>query len=239
MTAVHAADSIGPSRRLAICLARPALHSPETCHVAPLRNECVSIRPIDGVPYCSLVAPPTRRPVGGATGLQYAQAEKIPPTSSQATHIPHVEQSGNRFYLDGSMPVEKAPSIGAKTADAMARHGIKTVGDLLASDPDKLAASLNDRHIDAYTILTWQMQADLCCDVPHLRGHDAQFLTACGISHRAELATADPAALLKKIDSFVATPAGERILRGSERLDLAEVTYWIRWANRPEQSKAA
>ena len=137
------------------------------------------------------------------------------------------------------MPVEKAPSIGAKTAALLEDHGVRTVGNLLSTDPDKLAASLNDRHIDADTILTWQMQADLCCDVPHLRGHDAQFLTACGISHRAELATADPAALLKKIDSFVATPAGERILRGSERLDLAEVTDWIRWANRPEQSKAA
>lgn len=83
------------------------------------------------------------------------------------------------------------------------------------------------------------MQADLCCDVPNLRGHDAQFLTACGISHRDELASADASALLKKVDAFAVTPAGERILRGSERPVLAEVTDWIRWANRPEQSKAA
>ena len=189
--------------------------------------------------YRSLVAPPTRRPVGGATGLQYAEAEAIPAASNQGTRVPRSENQIDRFYLDASMPVEKAPSIGAKTADLLNRHGIQTVGDLLAADPDELAASLNDLHIDAYTILTWQMQADLCCDVPNLRGHDAQFLTACGISHRGELATADAASLLKKVDAFVATPAGERILRGSERPDLAEVTDWIAWAKRPSQSKAA
>ena len=153
--------------------------------------------------------------------------------------VPRIEEQADRFYLDVDMPVEKAPSIGAKTAALLEDHGVRTVGNLLSTDPDKLADSLDDRHIDAYTILTWQMQADLCCDVPNLRGHGAQFLTACGISHRGELASADPASLLKKVDSFVATPAGERILRGNERPDLAEVTDWIRWANRPEQSKAA
>ena len=166
-----------------------------------------------------------------------------PPTKSQGADAPRsekqVEEHAERFYLNVEMPVEKAPSIGAKTAALLEDHGVRTVGNLLSTDPDKLAASLGDRHIDSYTILTWQMQADLCCDVPNLRGHDAQFLTACGISHRGELATADAATLLKKVDSFVTTPAGERILRDGKRPDLAEVTDWIRWANRPEQSKAA
>jgi hypothetical protein len=165
------------------------------------------------------------------------------PTKNQGAHAPRSdkpsEERADRYYLDVDMPVEKAPSIGAKSAALLEDHGVHTVGNLLSTDPDKLAASLNDRHIDAYTILTWQMQADLCCDVPNLRGHDSQFLTACGITHRGELATAEPAALLKKVDAFAVTPAGERILRGSERPDLAEVTDWIHWANRPEQSKAA
>ena len=118
-------------------------------------------------------------------------------------------------------------------------HGVHTVGHLLSIDPDKLATLLGDRHLDSYTILTWQMQADLCCDVPNLRGHDAQILTACGITHRGELAASDAAALLKKVEAFVVTPPGERILRGSERPDLAEVNDWIQWANRPQQSQAA
>ncbi len=149
------------------------------------------------------------------------------------------EEHADRHYLSVDMPVEKAPSIGAKTADLLEQHGVFTVGDLLAIDPDKLAESLSDRHIDAYTILTWQMQADLCCDVPNLRGHDAQILSACGISHRGELASADADSLLKKVNAFVATPAGERILRGSDRPDLTEVSNWIRWTNRPDQQQAA
>ena len=160
-----------------------------------------------------------------------------PRSESQAEE--HLKDHEDRYYLSVEMPVEKAPSIGAKTADLLERHGVSTVGDLLAIDPDRLAESLQDRHIDSYTILTWQMQADLCCDVPNLRGHDAQFLTACGISHRGELATADPATLLKKVDAFVVTPAGERILRGGERPDLREVSDWIAWAGKPPSARAA
>ena len=163
-------------------------------------------------------------------------------TATLPTHsapVANSEEHEDRFYLNVDMPVEKAPSIGAKTAALLEDHGIRTVGNLLSTDPDRLADSLNDRHLDSYTILTWQMQADLCCDVPNLRGHDAQMLTACGVSHRGELASADAASLLKKVDAFVTTPAGERILRDGKRPDLAEVTNWIRWASRPEQSKAA
>ncbi len=149
------------------------------------------------------------------------------------------ETTPDRLYLDLSMPVEKAPSIGAKTAAVLEKQGIETVGDLLSVDPDRLADRIKDPHIDPYTILTWQMQADLCCTVPSLRGHDAQILTACGISHRDELASAHADALLQKVNSFVITPAGERILRGGERPDLKEVSHWIACANQPPQAKAA
>ena len=152
---------------------------------------------------------------------------------------PREQQPVDRYYLTVDHPVEEAPSIGVKTAALLEDHGVHTVGHLLSIDPDKLATLLGDRHIDSYTILTWQMQADLCCDVPNLRGHDAQILTACGITHRGELATSDAAALFKKVEAFVVTTPGERILRGSERPDLAEVNDWILWANRPQQSQAA
>lgn len=102
---------------------------------------------------------PTRRPVGGATGLRSAQAEATSATFNQGAHALHsekqMEERADRFYLNADMPVEKAPSIGAKTAALLEDHGVRTVGNLLSTDPDKLAALLNDRHIDAYTILTW------------------------------------------------------------------------------------
>lgn len=170
-------------------------------------------------------------------------ATKIVPESAAAT-VAMGSPTGSgtstaHCYLTADMPVVKAPSIGVKTAGLLERHGIRTVGDLLASDPDQLAKSLNDRHVDGYTILTWQMQADLCCSVVNLRGHDAQILTACGISHRDELAAAQADQLLKKVDAFVDTAEGERILRGSRRPDLQEVTHWIAWARSELQSRAA
>lgn len=132
-----------------------------------------------------------------------------------------------RFYLSATMPIEKAPSIGAKTAALLERHQVKTVADLLASSPDTLAAELKDRHLDAATLRTWQLQASLCCSVPLLRGHDAQILVACGVTSAAELAHSDPDSLLQKVNAFVATPAGDRILRGGAKPDRAEVTGWI------------
>ena len=193
-------------------------------------------RPVESKPISSAASPNGERqsPASGSAPRSAAASPKSP-----GTGVPRSEAHQDRFYLDVSMPVEKAPSIGAKTAALLGKHGIKTVGDLLRADPEKLAASLGDRHIDRSTILTWQMQADLCCSVPNLRGHDAQFLTACGIDHREDLAAAQPEPLLKKVDAFVSTPAGERILRGSERPDLNEVTDWIAWANRPTAAKAA
>jgi len=219
---------------------------------APARPRPTKSKPVakksNSTPTSSPLAPREEQPPAqkaSKTGSVSAPHQALVSRSETATlptnsaPVPRTDEHEDRYYLTIDMPVEKAPSIGAKTAALLEDHGVRTVGNLLSTDPDKLAESLDDRHIDAYTILTWQMQADLCCDVPNLRGHDAQFLTACGISHRGELATSDPAALLKKVDAFVATPAGDRILRGSERPDLAEVTDWIRWANRPEQSKAA
>lgn len=173
-----------------------------------------------------------------------------PPTSTDSTASKnpttepprverHAEKQADRFYLTLDMPIEKAPSIGTTTAAMLEEHGVSTVGDLLAFDPDRLADAIHDERFDSFTILTWQMQADLCCDVPNLRGHDAQILTACDISHREELASSNPQALWQKVQSFVSTPAGERILRGGPRPDLAEVTNWIQWANRADQVKAA
>lgn len=189
------------------------------------RNSHPVPQPAADIPNSKPIPVPQSVPVAATTG------------TINTTAITPAER--NRFYLERTMPVEKAPSIGAKTAAILERHGIRTVANLLEADPEELESTLNERHIDALTILTWQTQAELCCTVPNLRGHDAQFLTACGICHRAELAGAQPEPLLKKVEAFVATPAGERILRGGERPDLKEVSRWIDWAGQSSSSKAA
>lgn len=205
---------------------------------APARSTPAARKPATA----SVIAPPRPSPSQPSPEVR-PPATKIdlPPTTAPIEKRgPHaLGASGAHCHLSVDMPIVKSPSIGAKTAAILERQGIRTVGDLLASDPDHLAKTLNDRHIDGYTILTWQMQADLCCSVVNLRGHDAQILTACGISHREELAAAEADVLLKKVNAFVDTPEGERILRGGQRPGLQEVTHWIAWARSEPQAKAA
>ena len=137
------------------------------------------------------------------------------------------------------MDIEKAPSIGPKMAARLFVYRIETVGDLLGAEPETLSLNLNQRSVDAETIKDWQSQAALCCDVPNLRGHDAQILTACGIRDRKSLAAADQAKLLKQVETFVETTAGKRILRDGAKPDMEEVADWIAWANETPKSQAA
>ena len=81
----------------------------------------------------------------------------------------------------------------------------------------------------------WQRQTQLVCRIPNLRGHDAQILVACGVRAPDQLAEADPAELLSRVQRLVRTPEGKRILRNSPAPDLEEVTAWVRWAQKARQ----
>lgn len=142
-------------------------------------------------------------------------------------HTSSTPEVNIQYFLTRDMPVEKAPSIGSKTAKALARCGVLTVSDLLGVEPEQLAAELGDRRIRADDIQDWKWQAELCCTVPRLRGHDAQFLVACDIHSAAELAAANSEVLFRRVHQFVDTPAGQRILREGKRPDLKEVNEWI------------
>ena len=166
-----------------------------------------------------------------------AQPEPISLPVSPAKSSP--KKSNLRYYLDRSMPVEKAPSIGPTTAKKMAAIGINTVADLLQSDAAVLASRMNDARITTTTTADWQSQAVLCCDVPCLRGHDAQILVSCGIRSQQDLEKCEPRTLLQQVEPFAHSAAGQRILRGGEIPDLAEVTDWISWAREGTRSAAA
>ena len=132
-----------------------------------------------------------------------------------------------RFFLETTSDVEQAPSIGGKTADRLRSVGLRTVRQLLDASPEKTAARINQRWITAEVIRQWQQQATLVCRIPELRGHDAQILVGCGITDPDDLATRSPDQLKSAVDAFCATTAGERILRGSEPPDAAELREWI------------
>lgn len=149
-------------------------------------------------------------------------APPLPPKEVAPATVPPA-----KFYLDRTAPVEKAPSIGPKTASLLERIGVKTVGQLLDQPADAIAARLKQKHLDTATIRDWQQQSQLMCDIPKLRGHDAQLLVACEIGSRAELAASPVAELFRAVDTFAQSPAGQRILRDSAAPDLAEVQEWI------------
>ena len=135
-----------------------------------------------------------------------------------------------QFHLDLSSAVVEAPSIGAAMASQLEKIGIATVDDLLASEPDAIAAELGSARVTSAVVRSWQDQARLVCCVPNLRGHDAHILVACGLTSPEALSQADPSRLCAKAAAFAKSPQGQRVLRGSQAPDLAEVTNWIKWS---------
>ena len=143
------------------------------------------------------------------------------------------------FFLSQNDDVVDAPSIGTKTAKRLNVVDVKTVADLLAADADALSEMLEVSYITPQTVLDWQAQAQLQCDVARLRGHDAQFLVACGYRTVAQVAAAVPETLLIDVQSFLKTKEGERLLRVGNEPDLDEVKGWIERAKARAASEAA
>ena len=136
-----------------------------------------------------------------------------------------------KFYLEVNDPVVDAPSIGPKTATKLNEVGIYTVDNLLDADPASTASRLDDKKISADTVEQWQLQSQLVCRIPNLRGHDAQILVACGVEDPDTLASMDAATFLKQVKKFVATKDGQRVVRNNKKPDLAEVAAWIEWSD--------
>ena len=147
--------------------------------------------------------------------------------------------TGPSFFLSSSDDVVDAPSIGTKTAKRLHVAEVKTVADLLAADPEGLAETLDVSYITPQTILDWQAQAQLQCDVSRLRGHDAQFLVGCGYRTVRQVADANPETLLVDLQAFLKTKDGERLLRVGNEPDLDEVKGWIERAKDHAASEAA
>jgi predicted flap endonuclease-1-like 5' DNA nuclease len=144
-----------------------------------------------------------------------------------------------KFYLQRSSDVEAGPSIGPKMAERLHRIGVVTVDDLLNRSAASIADELKIGKVDKSTVRQWQQQAALVCQVPMLRGHDAQLLVAAGITEPSRLATCEASWLLKQIEPVASSREGKTILRGGKHPDLAEMREWISNAQRHRELVAA
>ena len=157
---------------------------------------------------------------------------RLSPTAEAADSFASVaktstESSGTTFYLHEQSPIVDAPSIGPKTAERLEKIGLIFVGDLLNTSAEKIATRLDDKRVPADVVRAWQQQSRLVCRIPGLRGHDAQVLVACGITEAEDVAKSTPDALFRRVEPFVRSKEGQRVLRSSHMPDLAEVTDWI------------
>ena len=135
--------------------------------------------------------------------------------------------SATKHYLTLADAIERAPSIGPKTADRMAPLGVTSVADFLSSSPDAIASGLNSRSITADTIALWQHQCQLMLDIPGLRGGHAELLAQAGYRDAETLASADEVSLCADVLALAATAAGQRILREGTPPDLERIKGWL------------
>lgn len=190
----------------------------------------------------------TRRSYGARSAVIKPSVDTERPSSrrrqanNEAARVATVklkQETTHRFYLEVNDPVVDAPSIGPKTAERLNEVDIYTVAHLLDANPEEVAARLDDRRTKAETVEQWQLQAQLVCRIPNLRGHDAQILVACGVEDPVTLSSMEATSFLKKVLAFVSTKDGQRVVRNGKKPDLAEVTAWIEWANSARQLRAA
>jgi nucleotidyltransferase/DNA polymerase involved in DNA repair len=154
------------------------------------------------------------------------------PRAKQEKHLP-------RFTLDGRAPVEKAPSIGPKTAKRLEAVGVRTIADLLAASPDEKQKQIAMRHISAQVIRDWQAQALLACTVPGLKSREAQALVACGVRDGADLVEMDALELCDAVARWGLSDDGQRA-RGNAPAPTEDVgATWLARAKRATESGAA
>ncbi|GAB5406223.1 MAG: hypothetical protein Aurels2KO_44540 [Aureliella sp.] len=175
----------------------------------------------------------------GVVGSRSSRSESRSSSGSKRSNASSESSSELKFYLHLSSPVVDAPTIGPSMASKLEKCGVYTVRDLLDSDPEQLAEQLDHRRVDADEVASWQIQSQLVCRIPHLRGHDSQMLAACEINSPEELASMDASDVLSVVLEFAQSGDGQRILRGSKEPDLDEVNDWIAWAGLSRALNAA
>ncbi len=217
---VRAGARPGPQPTLTAQLQKvaPPTSAPPTTLPAPVTARENPTLPLSTRP---ATAPATL--VGPAAPSAASAAPNVRPGPALASTTP---APATNVYLVATDDLERAPSIGPKTAERFATLGIKTVADFLRADPAALAAKVGARHITDIVLLDWQDQARLVMGVPGLRGTHAQLLVGAGFRTVAAVAAADPDKLCAAILGYATAPDGQRILRDGNPPDIARIKGW-------------
>jgi predicted flap endonuclease-1-like 5' DNA nuclease len=147
--------------------------------------------------------------------------------TAQPRPLPVATRHAATPYLALGDDIERAPSIGPRTAKRLAPLGIKTVSDFLAASAYLTADALRSKTIKADTILLWQDQCRLVMAIPGLRGTQAELLAQAGYRTAESVALAEEAKLCADILAFATTAAGQRILREGAPPDIEKIKGWL------------
>ncbi len=135
--------------------------------------------------------------------------------------------TAKRFFLALDDHIERAPSIGPKTAGRLIDAGIATVRDLLTADAEAVAGAVRAKFITAQRVREWQAQARLVCTVPFLRGTHAQLLVGAGYAGLDSIVAAEPSVLCAAILKFASTRDGQSVLRSAPPPDIERIVRWL------------
>lgn len=202
----------------------------EKPQVAATLSPIVKRQPPAAKPVPTTPAAPAQSPPSPPQPLPAAAALAAAPLPAASEDKAEVRQP--IVYLTASDDLEKAPSIGPKTAERFAALGIKTVADFLAADPAATASRIEARHITAAVIADWQAQARLVMGIAGLRGTHAQLLVGAGQRTVADIAAAKPEDLAAAILTYAASTDGQRILREGTPPDIDRIKSWCDNARR-------
>lgn len=143
-----------------------------------------------------------------------------------------------RFYLALDDEVERAPSIGPRTAARLTAAGVATVRDLLACNPRDIASRVQSRYVSAERVAAWKSQARLVCTVPWLRGTHAQLLVGAGYDTLDKLQQVSTSDVCAGILRFSATREGQSVLRSGPPPAPERIATWMGHVTLAEPERA-
>ncbi len=144
-----------------------------------------------------------------------------------SVQVPRERRSTSEYYLRERSLIEDLPSIEPAAAARCRALGVDRIGDLLDVDPFWLAENIRMDGVGHSTVVSWQAKARLLCGVRNLRPFDARVLVGVGIRSPRQLADMHPSELLERVERFLATDAGRRILQSGNSYELSRITSWI------------